>query len=234
MARKSLVDTVAEDLLEQIVQGKLAIDAGLPSEADIGLTHDVSRMTVREAIKTLQAQGVVRVESGRGSFVNPVSKWNSLDAVLRVSAVGTSDSEVAVQLVEVRRLFETGATSLAALRRSDADMDALRAELHRMRTSHEANDVATFVQADLDFHDVILRASGNVFLGAMFEPLTRVLAERREQTSRVVEIQAHALYQHGMILDALQSQDAEAARRAMESHMDQTLEDLRTFVLNPK
>ena len=231
MARKSLVSVVADDLLDQIVRGDLAVNQGLPSEAEIGATHDVSRMTVREAMKTLQAQGVVRVVSGTGSFVNPVTEWTSLAAVLRLSAGTGNDSDVAVALIEVRRMFETGAAALAATRRSENDLVVLAAELENMRAAHATEDVGAFVIADLAFHDVILRASGNVFLRVLFEPLTRVLTERRTQTSRVVEIQAHAIAEHEGILAAMVRGDGEACRKAMDSHMEQTLRDLRTYVL---
>jgi len=231
MARKSLVSIVVDGLLDQIVAGEIRSNQGLPSEADIGEAHAVSRMTVREAIKTLQAQGVVRVENGVGTFVNPVSDWTSLPAVLRALAVGNSDAEVAIQLIEVRRLFETGAAALAAQRRSDAEIDQLRVHLDEMRAAQVANDVDAFVAADLAFHNVILHASRNVFLGAMFEPLTRVLAERRRETSRVPEIQVHAIVEHQGVLDAISTGDAEKARMAMNSHMDQTLADLKHYVL---
>ncbi|UCR89989.1 FadR/GntR family transcriptional regulator [Mycetocola spongiae] len=233
MARISLVQVVVDDLLDRIISGTLPIDAGLPSEAEIGASHQVSRMTVREAIKTLQAQGVIRVESGRGSFVNPVATWTSIDAVLRYAVAGSGDSDVAVHLVEVRRLFETGAAALAALSRTEADLAELGAQLTLMRDAHTDNDVQKFVDADIAFHDVILHASGNVFLGVMFRPLTRILTERRAQTSRVPEIQSHAIAEHQGILDAITAGDAEASRLAMDSHMDQTLDDLRHYVLEP-
>lgn len=100
-----------------------------------------------------------------------------------------------------------------------------------MRGASGAGDVDAFVEADLRFHDLILRGSGNVFLAALFEPLTRVLAERRAQTSRVPEIQRHAIDEHAAVLAALREGDAVRARAAMEHHMQQTLQDLHTYVL---
>jgi DNA-binding FadR family transcriptional regulator len=234
MARKSLASTVADDVLDAIVRGDLVAGDSLPSEAELGAQHDVSRITVREAIKTLQAQGVVRIVNGKGSYVNPVGEWASLDAVLRITSAGGSGDDVAVQLIEVRRMLETGAAALAATRRTDDDLALLERHLADMRDAHERNDVDAFVSADLGFHDVILRASGNVFLRVMFEPLTRVLAERRAQTSRVVDIQAHAIGQHASVLEAIRTGEAEAARRAMDRHMDQTVDDLRRYVLAPE
>ena len=232
MPRKSLVATVADSVLDGIVRGDLVPGDALPSEAELGAIHDVSRITVREAIKTLQAQGVIRVENGRGSYVNPVDEWVSLDAVLRITSVGGRDDDVAVQLIEVRRMLETGAAALAATRRSDDDLAQLASYVDEMRESSVRGDVDAFVRADLAFHDVILRASGNVFLRVLFEPLTRVLAERRAQTSRVPEIQAHAIDEHASVLEALRTGEAETSRRAMDRHMDQTMDDLRHYVLD--
>lgn len=234
MPRKSLASTVADALLDEIVSGDLAAGDSLPSEAELGAIHDVSRITVREAIKTLQAQGVIRIVNGKGSYVTPIDDWVSLDAVLRATSAGEHDGDVAVQLVEVRRMLETGATALAATRRTDDDLSLLEECVAEMRAAHERNDVDAFVVADLAFHDVILRASGNVFLRVMFEPLTRVLAERRAQTSRVVEIQAHAIVEHASVLEALRAGEPEPARRAMDRHMDQTVDDLRRYVLAPE
>ena len=85
--------------------------------------------------------------------------------------------------------------------------------------------------ADLAFHDLILQASENVFVAVLFDPLHRVLEKRRTETSEVREIQAHAIGHHQNIADALASRDPHQARDAMDAHMQQTLDDLKTFVL---
>jgi DNA-binding FadR family transcriptional regulator len=231
VARISLVAEVSDGILRQIIDGSLPIGSGLPSEADVSAAHDVSRMTVREAIKTLQAQGIVRIENGRGSFVNPVSSWNSLDAVLKFASVGSDEEQVALELIEVRRLFETGAAALAAQRRSAEDLAAISEHLDDMRAAHGDGALARFVEADLAFHARIIEASRNVFLGVMLAPLTRILAQKREETSRIPTIQEHAIREHGMILKALAAGDPEAARSAMDKHMDQTQSDLRAYVV---
>jgi GntR family transcriptional repressor for pyruvate dehydrogenase complex len=231
--RKTLAREVADQVLNRIIDGEFPVGTGLPSEAELGEGYDVSRITVREAVKSLQAQGVIDVRSGKGSFVNPPDEWSSLDAVLRFTARESGADDVAVQLVEVRRMFETGATALAATRRTQHDLDDLRRYLAQMRSAHETDDLNAFVAADLAFHDVILKASGNVFVGVLFQPLTRVLTERRRETSRVPDIQRHAIAEHANILAALTSGNPETARAAMDSHMTQTVEDLKTYVLKP-
>ncbi|WP_295780705.1 FCD domain-containing protein [uncultured Microbacterium sp.] len=231
MARRSRVDEVVDGLFDDIVARRLTADHALPSEPELGDRFDVSRVTVREAIKTLQARGVVRVESGRGSFVQPVARWTSLAAVLAATSA-TGDAQAAEQLIELRRIFETGAAALAAERATEEEVDAVAADLEAMTAAHAADDLDAFVAADLSFHDRILTASRNPFLTVMFAPLTEVLSERRAQTSRVRVIQQHAIAEHSRVLEALRARDPEAARIAMDGHMQQTLDDLRAHVLH--
>ncbi|MCA4134059.1 FadR/GntR family transcriptional regulator [Arthrobacter sp. M4] len=232
MARKSLVGVVADELLDRIVAGEFPPGTVVPGELELSARHEVSRMTVREAMKTLEAQRILSVERGRGTFVNPLNRWASLEAVLRAASEGTNDAAAAIQLIELRRMLEVGACELAAERVSDDDLAALRSRVDRMRSAHEINDVAAFVEADLAFHDIILHASGNVFVAVLFEPLHRVLESRRTQTSEVPDIQEHAIWHHAAILKALESRNAVSARTAMDAHMQQTLDDLKSYVLH--
>ncbi|ALV44378.1 DNA-binding transcriptional regulator, FadR family [Arthrobacter alpinus] len=232
MARKSLTDVVADDLLDRIVAGEFAPDSLVPGELELSSQHDVSRMTVREAMKTLVAQRILRVERGRGTFVNPLGSWGSLNAVLRAVSEGEDDAVVAVQLIELRRMLETGACELAATRISDEDLARMADQVSRMKAAHEAGDVPAFVESDLAFHDIILQASGNIFVAVLFEPLHRILENRRAETSRVPEIQANAIVMHAAILKALTVRTPELARVAMDNHMTQTLNDLKSYVLH--
>ncbi|WP_427173246.1 FadR/GntR family transcriptional regulator [Arthrobacter sp. 92] len=231
MARKSLVGVVADELLDRIIAGEFPPGASVPGELELSAKHEVSRMTVREAMKTLEAQRILSVERGRGTFVNPLNRWASLEAVLRAASEGKNDSSAAIQLIELRRMLETGACELAAERISDGDLRSLHAQVEAMRKAHGVNNVAAFVEADLAFHDLILRASENVFVAVLFEPLHRVLEKRRTQTSQFRDIQEHAIGHHQAIAEALESRDPLRARDAMNAHMQQTLDDLKTYVL---
>ncbi|GHG51466.1 GntR family transcriptional regulator [Sinomonas cellulolyticus] len=222
---------VADDLLERIIAGEFPPGSPVPGELDLAERHEVSRMTVREAVKTLTAQNIVRVERGRGTFVNPVSRWSSLHAVLRATNEGTDGGDSAVKLIELRRMLETGAAELAAPRISDGELAELRGTVGLMRQARAAADLKRFVEADLAFHDLVLRASGNPFVVVVLEPLSQVLAERRSETSAVPVIQDHAIEMHEAVCAALAGHDPQAARAAMDAHMQQTLDDLKAYVL---
>lgn len=230
MARESLVDVVASALLERVVDGRTPPGRLLPPETELAAEHDVSRLTVREALKVLQTQGVVEVQRGRGTVVRPTSTWTAIDAVA-LALDRSGGEQAALQLLQLRRMVESGAAELAAAHRTDADLAELEHHLAAMRTAHDATDVAGFVAADIAFHDVVFRASGNPFVAVLLGPLSAVLRARREETSRHEPVQVNAIAEHTAVLEAVRSADPATARAAMESHMDQTLADLRRHVL---
>jgi DNA-binding FadR family transcriptional regulator len=193
----------------------------------------VSRLTVREAVKTLRAKSVVRIERGRGTYVNPPTQWTDLAALVRAATarLPAADGLVPRRLIEARRVIEVGAAELAAGRRSEADVDRLVAEVDAMRAAVAAGDVDAFVAADIAFHAAILDAGGNIFLAALLDPLGQLLVEARRQTSAVEEIRAHAIAHHEAIAEAIRSGSPQRAGKAMRDHMDQTEHDLCTYVL---
>ncbi len=231
---ESLAESVAHALLDDIVDGRLAAGSLLPSEAELATSHGVSRLTVREAVRILRAQHIVRIRRGRGTEVTPAREWTSWEAVVRASAAagphGTAD--LAERLLEARRMIEVGAARLAAGTRTEDDLDELRDSLERMRSAAAAGDVDGVARADLDFHDTIMRATANVFVPLLFDAFGPLLAETRRQTSAVPEVQRHAIEMHARIVEALESGDQERARLAMEEHMEQTERDLRRHVLD--
>lgn len=188
---------------------------------------------MREAVKALRAKNIVRIERGRGTFVNPPGEWADLSALMRVTTAQTHQSSgtVARRLIEARRVIEVGAAELAATRRTDADLDMLEAALSAMRASAATADVEAFVTADIAFHAAVLNASGNVFLVALLGPLAEQLVEGRRQTSAYANIREHAIERHEAIVAAIRSGSIERAGAAMREHLDQTESDLDAYVL---
>lgn len=229
--RPSRVDEAVDALTDRIVGGELAAGEALPGQWELAEQMAVSRLTVREAITALAAKGMVEVQPGNGTFVRPPHEWTDLSALSRVRTRETGSSRVALSVIEIRRMIEVGAASLCAARRTSEDIDALRSALDAMVRARDAGDVATFVTHDLAFHHAVLRGCANPFLALVYDPLEKVLASAREQTSQVAAIRDHAVDHHRAILAAIESGDAEAAAAAMDAHMDQTADDLHTYVL---
>ncbi|MFS2279943.1 FCD domain-containing protein [Microbacterium sp. OR21] len=228
--RVSRTQSVVDGLLDAIIAGRLVAGEQLPPEGDLAAQFGVSRLTMREGVKLLQAQGVIVQVPGSRHRIAPTEEWTGLEAVVRQARSAGARERSSLELLEMRIMFETAAAELAATRRTDADLGELAALVERMRAAHAASDLDAFVTADLAFHDVIFRAAGNRFLVASMRPLTTMLQETRSETSAVPAVRDHAIVEHEAVLAALRSGSAEASREAMVSHMGQTRDDLLHFV----
>jgi GntR family transcriptional regulator, transcriptional repressor for pyruvate dehydrogenase complex len=234
MGRRTLVDHLVDGLLDDILDGRLKPHDALPPESDIAKIYDVSRLTVREALKALRAQNILYVKAGRGTFVNPAENWTGLDAIIKAASHGNADDQVSRGLIEVRRMVETGASALAAKRHSPEHIESMRQAIAAMKRFHESGDLDGFVAADIEFHDAVLKASGNPFVRALLAQLGQSLYRARRETSAVPEIQAHAIVFHQRVLDSILTGDPELARRVMDEHMDQTFEDYERYIHGPQ
>jgi DNA-binding FadR family transcriptional regulator len=225
--RRGLPDQVVRELLSAVARGDHPPDSRLPPEAELAALADVSRLTLREAIKVLRDKGVLRVEHGRGTFVNPPQQWSALDAELlasRTALEGGSAGLLAEQVLEARMVVEVGIASLAAQRRTEDHLARLGTVVDRMRETHEADDVVGFSVADSAFHDGVMEAAANPFLTALFEPIRTLADQVRITTSYAPENRKEAIRAHSGILEAVRSGDPEAARQAVSDHLDDTLQ----------
>jgi len=216
-----LAEQVAEHLLHDIVDGVYAPDSRLPPEPVLADKAGVSRLTLREAVKSLGHRGVLRVEQGRGTFVNPTSSWLPFDPHLLATLV-RRDHELAVRLTEVRSIVEVGAAGLAAKRRDTDALGQMRDALDRARTAHAADDAELFARADIDFHLAVLRSVGNDFVPALLAPVDAGLREIRLQTSQDRAANERALEMHGRIYEAIRKRSSRAAADLMARHLDET------------
>ena len=225
-------DRVADGLLELVMDGTFGPGSKLPSEAELADRFGVSRLTVREAIRSLAATRVIDVQQGKSSVINDVQLWSPLDPrLLRARSRGSTEPMLLPRrLLEARRTVEVGIAELAAQRRSEDHLARLATYVERMRDAHADMDVPRFVEADLAFHYTLFQAADNVFLDALFEPLAAVLRTLREETSSVSEIRAHAIDWHSRIMAKVAEGDADAAREAMRGHLIQTEQDSERYL----
>jgi DNA-binding FadR family transcriptional regulator len=230
--RPGRADVVAEQLLELVLDGTFPVGGTLPSESELAQRFGVSRLTVREAIRSLVPTRVIDVQQGRSSLVNPTHRWSPLDGrlLLARSRVDGDPLLLPRRLLEARRAVEVAIVELAALRRTDAQLERLNALHQEMVDGHSRGDAIASAEADFAFHTALFEAADNVFLEALFEPLTSVLRAMREETSTVPEFRSHALDRHAAILRAVSAGDPQAARAAMEAHLEQTEQDVERYL----
>lgn len=227
VARQRLYETVAQRIRERILGGDLKPGDQLPAERELAEGFGVSRIVVREAIKTLVQSGLVEVQTGRGTFViDGASRavYRSVSAVVRMQ----SSRSALANLVQVRAVLEPGVAALAALHATDDDIDKMRVAVEVMDSA--LYDPPTYIRADLDFHLAVADATGNTLLAVILDPVVDLLFEQRERLFDVEGAPARGQEYHWRILEAVREHDPEAAELAMRAHIAQVRSDIETAV----
>ena len=209
-----LSDKVAEMMRQTILSRQLAPGTPLPSERELGEQFGVSRTVIREAVRALAAKGIVEVRSGSGLRVASVDEATALESLSWFIRGGQLEYP---KVHEVRSTIEVEMAGLAAERRTDDELRAMR-EAHARFEAFIA-DVEKAAAADVEFHALIARATQNdlfsVLLGSIGDALIEIRHETLAGGSGQETIDAHVL-----ILDRIAARDAEGARAAMRAHLD--------------
>lgn len=210
---------VEDQLRQAILSGALGIGKKLPPEAALAIEFGVSRTTVREALRSLAADGLIEKipGAGGGSFVRSVDHHSlgaelgeDIENLLRLGSIEYGE------VTAVRRMLEVPAAREAALHRSDDDL----AELDEILAEGKALEVddPRVVELDTRFHSVIAHASGNRVLSAFVVALHEV-TEPVHHLDLNSETGKQAYRQHQALVRAIRKQDPGAAEAAMVSHL---------------
>ena len=168
--KKSLADMIAETLKQQITEGTYSVGDKLPTEPELMKTFGVGRSSVREAVKLLVNMGVVRVQQGSGTFVAVPS--NNDDVNIKMS---TADR---TELDEVRKILDIAIVEKAVARRTEKDIERMRASLEKRKVNAEKGLLEECIEADLNFHIAIADAAHNRILADIYRSAaTHLLSE---------------------------------------------------------
>ena len=168
--KKSLADMIAETLKQQITEGTYRAGDKLPTEPELMKTFGVGRSSVREAVKLLVNMGVVRVQQGSGTFVAVPS--NNDDVNIKMS---TADR---TELDEVRKILDIAIVEEAVARRTEKDIERMRASLEKRKVNAEKGLLEECIEADLNFHIAIADAAHNRILADIYRSAaTHLLSE---------------------------------------------------------
>lgn len=209
---------IAGTLGAEILSGARAPGSRLPSMEEMKRTFGVSRIVLREVIRTLAAKGMVMSRARVGTKVTDPERWNWLDPqVLEWRSKTGLDQAFMKQLTQVRLALEPATASLAAENRTEHDLLALREAIRGMYGSGDNHQ--KFSQADRKFHDAIVAAAHNPFFYAFNSAtnlaLLRLLNGRSDSNSPTERVHVRSAALHEKILHAIAARDSRAAARAM-------------------
>jgi len=235
-ARRNANDSLAVALGGEIIAGLYPPLSRLPNEGALLERFKVSRPTLREAFRVLAAKGLIVSRQKVGTSVRPRSDWNMLDPDFLAWHLRASLTEGFVaDLFQLRQMVEPQAAFLAAQSSDPAAVERIRAaylDMERWKTGR-----GDLIGADLRFHQSILDATGNAFIGALGGLIHTALIGTFKLGWRGVVIRDDRLHQHRAVLEAIETGDAAAARERMATLLQDSIDDVRRALAkrsNPK
>ena len=224
MAARNLHGHVVQVLGQRIVSGAIKQGEVLPPEATMAEEMEVSRTSLREAMKVLSAKGLVEARPKVGTRVRDARFWSQLDAdVLAWRCASMPTADFVQKLSEMREIIEPAAAASAASHRTVTQLKRMQTAFDAMEASH---DPESWTSADIDFHEAILAATGNELLISLFSVIETALSSYFTMSALSAVNFKYSLPQHRAVLHAIREKDAEAAQKAMLKVISDTRENL--------
>lgn len=214
LARTTFAADTVSTIKDMILDGRLEPGQRLPSERALSEALGVSRPTVREALRSLEAMNILESRHGAGTFVSSLGAEELLRPLQFVVALADSALE---HLFEVRLLLEPEAAALAAERASAEQLEGLR-DLAR-RTRESAGAPEPMLRLDTELHERIVQAAANPVLQHLVASTSVMARESRSYTVRLPGVVERTVREHEEIVGAICARDARSARAAMAAHI---------------
>ena len=208
MKQVRLAQSVAEEIRASIMRKGMTAGDQLPTEGELMARFEVGRSTIREAMKQLQAENIVVIRRGKGSYV---ADRTGLSRVLR-------------ELMEVRLLLEPGIAGEAAVRRTEEDLSAMEASILNMTAAFKAGE--DYQRYDYDFHLAMAESVHNGVLRRMYPVIFEAISQGYQRTAHVHGRFEVARNYHLEIFSAIEKRDAAAASGFTRRHIEQALADI--------
>ncbi|MFF1679694.1 FadR family transcriptional regulator [Streptomyces sp. NBC_00554] len=215
---RRLSGQIQREVMQLILDRKLRAGAPLPTEAELMEDLGVSRNSVREALKALQALDIVDIRHGYGTYVGEASLTPLVDGLtFRTLARPSDDASALAEILQVREVLEEGLIRRVAGTLSEAELDRLESVVTRMETAGQEG--GPFAELDREFHELLYASLGNALvpqlLGAFWTVFRRVSGIRGWTDDPAPEV---TVRRHRDIVTALRAHDVEGAQRAMAFH----------------
>ncbi len=223
LERSGIPEQIATRLLEMVKERKLRPGDKLPPERELAALMQLSRPSLREALRALAMMGVVTIRQGDGIYISslkPELLIKHLESVVSV------DDSTFLELFEARKLLEAGIAELAAERISDEELEELDRCLGRCAAS--VRDPGAWIECDLEFHKRIMDAASNPIVTRFMASVRRLGLASRSRTVYLSGVREQSVADHGQILAALKAHDPQLARQAMVEHLNHLERRLRS------
>ena len=217
ISKRNISDVVYEQLMENLIAGEWKPGDKLPSENELAAQLQVSRISVRSALQRLSSLGLVESRQGEGTFVCEFSGAQYANNLIPLVVFERSDMQ---DLMEVRNILDSEIAALAALRATDTDIALLHQNYQRHMSAE--GDVTKCADYDSEFHCLLAAATHNALFHKVYQVFQPVFRKNMHQIVSIMGVSG-ARVNHAAILAAVEQHDPEAARAAMQTHVQETI-----------
>jgi GntR family transcriptional regulator, transcriptional repressor for pyruvate dehydrogenase complex len=217
--KKSVPEAIIQELRSLIDAGHLVPGSKLPGERELAQMMNVSRPSLREALRVLNLLGIIENRPGSGTFLASSSdQW----PIEPFSILFLLKKSTLFEIFDARKILEGGVAGLAANHRTDEDLKAMEETLGKMRL-HLGNP-EKYTKYEFDFHRTVIEAAGNLVIADLMEKLYRLLKETRARIYQKFSYKIRAYREqdyknHETIYHAIKAGDAQMAAKAMADHL---------------
>jgi GntR family transcriptional regulator, transcriptional repressor for pyruvate dehydrogenase complex len=221
--RVNLSDTVADQILNFIIEHKFKPEDKLPTESELSEQFDVSRTVIREAMRKLRIMNVIVVRQGDGTFMSSVTMKNFMDPLLPLLVVKQPDEE---QIFKARLIIEPGIAVLCANRFLTADaqneFNIIEKTIENMATSFHYDNIIDFSANELKLKLELAVFSKNVILLGVTEAIAKFVDLQISQANTKFGNMHSSFITHKELISYIKTGDAAKAEQAVKSHLEKS------------
>lgn len=217
-------ERAVRDIRDLIKLRNLTAGDALPAQRSLAVELGISRTSLREALATLEALGLVHIHAGKGVFVADRQTHTPLD---------DNRKKQAAQVYQFRLAVEPYVAGLAAQMRNKEHLAALHNSINEMRDALDTDDLIAAASADTEFHEILLAASGNPMFADAMHPAAQIIHENQMLPFANAAAIAAPLSEHEQILLYIREHNPSGARDAMHFHVLSAATRARIAFLRP-
>ncbi len=217
-------DVLVAQIKHEIISGRYPEGTRLPTETEMAAQLNVSRPTVREALRLLEAEGLISTRPGPGGGPR-VCRPDIITVTRSLTTLFQYDRVTLAELLEARRAIEPACARVAALHASPEDIAALRQSIENMRARLQDDD--TFWTENANFHLALVAAGQNRVLHTLMTALRELIYQFTADLHITPEEREGTLAEHTAVMEAIAKHDPDAAARATHDHLLKSEDRLR-------
>ena len=221
IGQKSIVDQIISALTEAIIRGDYKAGSKLPSEFELMDELQVSRNSLREAMKTLAAMGIVEIKRGDGTYVCSQVNPSMFDRLVYSMIYDVSSSE---ELLELRQILDESTVQLAMTKATPEEIEQMQHSIHQMRRACNHQDVEQMKIWDLKFHMLMIESCKNVFFIRILKSVYNIFEKSIEENVEAEVMESKAADYHQKMLDCVIHKDVAGAHQAVAESLSTWVE----------